>query len=47
MVDLPLQEGLPRAGVEETLEEEVEVEVEEELEEEEEQALEEEAAPSY
>ena len=47
MVDLPLQERLPRAGEEETLEEEVEVEVGEELEAEEEQALEEEVAPNY
>ena len=47
MADLPLQEGLPRAEVGGTLEEEVEAEVEEELEAEEEQAREEEVAPNY
>ena len=46
MADLPLQEGLPRAEVGETLEVEVEAEVEE-VEAEEEQAQEEEEAPSY
>ena len=50
MVDLPLQEGLPRAEVGGTLEaeaeEEEEAEVEEELEAPEEQAREEEAAPN-
>ena len=45
MADLPLQEGLPRAEVGETLEAEVEAEVEEV--EEEEQAQEEEEAPNY
>ena len=48
MVDLPLQEGLPQAEVEETLGGEVEVEEEEELEAEaeEERAPEEEVAPN-
>ena len=48
MADLPLQEGLPRAEVGETLEEEVEVEVEVEVgEAEEEQAREGEEVPNY
>ena len=49
MADLPLQEGLPRAEVEETLGEEVEEEVGEEVEAEveEEQAQEGEEAPNY